>query len=250
MNKQDTDRENRELEKIVELLTPRFQRKCEFSFTKPHKRFMNKIWTISGIAAMFVVVLTIAIKSVHPVSAKEVIDSAFSTLTRAESVKVEFVMRGIKTSAEEIYTPDPSGKMIDGTLYLLRKNGKVNIRIDWHDTEKNSIILNGIDYIHFRNNRIINRYPSPIRDKLMYLFCLDSLPDDLKDKSILSTDGNMIIMESHKNDITLCGEFQRESKRLIKASATIALSDTQEMTLLKTNSIEINISIPESVFPK
>ena len=93
MNMQDDRKEHLESEKVVELLTPKFQRKCEFSFAKPRKRFVNNIWAISGVAAMFVVILTIALKSVLPVSATEVINSAFTTLTSAESIKVEFIRR-------------------------------------------------------------------------------------------------------------------------------------------------------------
>ncbi len=247
---QDTNQESREFEKVVEILTPKFQRKCEFSFTMPRKRFMNKIWTISSLAAMFVVVLTIVIKSVIPVSAAEVINSAFATLTDAESIKVVFVLRGAKTSAVEIYTPDPSGNMIEGTLYVMRKNGKVNIRIDWHDAEKNSIIFNGSDYTHLRNNSIVNKHSSSFGKEIMNLFSQNTLPNELIDKSTLSTDGNMVIMKSHDGNITLCGEFQRDSKQLIKASAIIALPDEQDITLLETKSIETNTSVPESLFSK
>lgn len=74
MNMQNDRKEHLESEKVVELLTPKFQRKCEFSFAKPRKRLVNKIWAVSGIAAMFVLVLTIAIKSVVPVSATGVIN--------------------------------------------------------------------------------------------------------------------------------------------------------------------------------
>ena len=248
MNMQDNRNENQELEKVAELLTPKFQRKCEVSFTKPRKRLINKIWTISGIAAMFVVVLTIAIKSVIPVSATEVINSAFANLTKAESIKVEFVWRGAKASGEEIYSPDPSGNMIKGTLYLLRKNGKVNTRIDWHDAEKNSIIFNGSYYIHLKDNYPVDKHSSTFGDELMNLFNQKSLPDGLNDNSELSTEGNIITVKSHKDQITFCGKFQKDSKQLIKASAIFSLPDGQNMTMLETKSIETDIDIPESIF--
>lgn len=248
MNMLDDRKECPELEKVVELLTPKFQRKCEFSFAKPRKRLVNKIWAISGVAAMLVVALTFAIKSALPVSATDVINSAFTTLIKAESIKVEFVWRGVKTSAEEIYSPDPSGNIIDGTLYLLRKNDRVNMRIDWHDAEKNSIVFNSCDYIHLQDNHIANKYPTAFRDKLMGLFSLDTLRDDLKSTSELSTEGNMIIIKDHKDNITLCGEFQKDSKRLVRASAIVSLPDGQNMTMLETKSIETDIDIPESMF--
>lgn len=248
MNMQDDRKEYLESEKVVDLLTPKFQRKCEFSFAKPRKRFVNKIWAISGVAAMFVLVLTIAIKSALPVSATEVINSAFAVMTNAESIKVEFAWRGIKTSAEEIYTPEPSGNVINGTLYLLRKNGKVNTRIDWHDAEKNSIVFNGSDYFHLQDNRIVKRHSSAFGDEIMNLFSQNTLPDGLEGNTELSTDGNMIIIKDHKEAITFCGEFQKNNKRLVKASAIFSLPDGQNMTMLETKSIETDIDIPESLF--
>lgn len=248
MNMQDDRNEYLESEKVIGLLTPKFQRKCEFSFAKPRKRLVNKIWVVSGVAAMFVVVLTIALKSVIPVSATEIINSAFTTLMKAESIKVEFVWRGVRTSSEEIYSPDPSGNVINGTLYLLRKNGKVNMRIDWQDPEKNSIVFNSCDYIYLQDNHIANKYPTAFRDKIMKLFSLNTLQDDLKNTSELSTEGNMIVLKNHKDNITLYGEFQKDSKRLVKASAVVSLPEGKNITLLETKAIETGIDINESMF--
>nr|QIM10825.1 hypothetical protein Muribac1_0340 [uncultured Muribaculaceae bacterium] len=241
-------KENQEFDDIINLLTPKHQRECEFNFAIPQKRFTKKIWAISSVAALFIIVITIAIKSVTPVSAAEVISSAITTLADAESIKVNFEWRGIKTSAEEIYTPDPSGNMINGTLYLLRKNGIVNARIDWHDAEKNSIIFNGKDYIHLVSNHMVNKHSSSFGNELMSLFSHNTLQNELKEKSIQSTDGNIINMKIHKNEITLCGEFQKDNKRLTKASVTAKLPVGQDITMIETKSIETNISIPESIF--
>ena len=248
---QNNIQDNNDLEKVAKLLTPKHPRRCGFEFsTPPQKRITGKIWTISGVAAMFAIVLTIAIKSVMPVSAAEVIESAVATLTNAEGVKVEFVWRGIKTSAEEIYSPDLSGNVIDGTLYLSHKIGKGNMRIDWHDAEKNSIVFNGSDYIHLVDNRIVNKYPSSYRDKLMSLFHQNTFPEDLKSKAELSAEGNMIIIKLREGDITFCGQFQKDNKQLVKASAIVSLPDGQNMTILETKSIKTDIDIPESLFYK
>lgn len=248
MSTQDSIKENQEFDKVVSILTPQFKRTCDFSYAKPRKRLVNKIWAISGIAAMFLVVLSVAIKSVLPASATELINSAFTTLMNAESIKVEFEWRGVKTSAEEIYSPDPSGNVINGTLYLLRKDGKVNMRIDWQDTEKNSIVFNGCDYIHLQDNHIANKYPTAFDGKLMELFSQKTLPDYLKGTSELSTEGNRIMIKHHKENITFYGEFQKDSKRLVKASAIISLPEEKNITLLETKSIETGIDISESMF--
>lgn len=248
MSTQDSIKENQEFDKVVSILTPQFKRTCDFSYAKPRKRLVNKIWAISGIAAMFVVVLSVAIKSVLPASATEVVKSAFGTLTDAECVKVEFVWRGEKASAEEIYTPTPSGNMINGTLCLLRKNGKVNVRIDWHDAEKNSIIFNGCEYIHLMDSKTVDKHSSSFGEELMNLFNENSLPYDLKNKAALTDDGNRVIMKCHKGDITLCGEFLRDTRQLVKASVWFSKPDGGTETILETQSIQTNINIPESLF--
>lgn len=253
MDMQNNSQENRDFEKVAELLTPKHPRKCKFTFTTPPKKHItSKIWTISGVAAMFAIVITIAIKSVMPISAAEVINSAITALTDAKSVKVEFAWRGVKGTSEEIYTPDPLGNMVDGTLYILRNNGTVKTRIDWHDAEKNSIVFNGRDYIHLRNNKIINRHSSSFGEQLMNLFSQNSLPEVITDKSIMSTDGDIIIIESHieshKGEITFLGEFNKDSKRLTKASISISLPNRNNLKILETKSIETDRSIPESIF--
>lgn len=249
MDMQNNTQENHDFEKVAELLTPKHPRRCKFTFTiPPQKNITGKIWTISGVAAMFAIVITIAIKSAMPISAAEVFNSAITSLTDAKSIKVEFAWRGIKGDSEEIYTPDPLGNMVDGTLYILRNNGTVKIRIDWHDADKNSIVFNGRDYIHLRNNKIIDRHSSSFGEELMNLFSHNSLPEDLIDKSRLSTDGDTIIIESHRGAITFLGEFNKDSKHLTKASISISLPNRKNLKMLETKSIKTDISIPESIF--
>lgn len=245
---QNINKGNQEFDKIVQLLTPKFPRQCEFSFARPRRRVFKRIWAISGIAAMLAIILTVAIKSAIPLSAQEVINSAFANLSNAESLKVEFVWRGVKSSAEEIYTPNPDGSLVDGTLYLLRKNEKVFTRIDWYDDERNSIIFNGSDYIHLKNGRKVNTHPSSFGEELIDLISMSSVPEELKKKSIIDEADNRITMESHKDVITFYGEFQRDSKRLINASVAATSSDGGEITMAKTKSIETDIVIPESLF--
>lgn len=246
---QNDYQENYDYEKVAELLTPKHPRQCEFSFSTPPKKwFTRKIWAVSGVAAMFAIVITIAIKSVMPISAAEVINSAFTTLTVANSIKVEFAWRGIKGASEEIYTPDPLGNMVEGTMYILRKNGTVKTRIDWHDAEKNSIVFNGRDYIHLKNNQIIDRHSSSFGEELMNLFSQNSLPEDIIDKSILSADGDIIIIESQNGKITLLGEFNKYSKRLTKATINVSLPNRKKIKMMETKSIETDRCIPESIF--
>ncbi|MBD5315791.1 MAG: hypothetical protein HDS08_06535 [Bacteroides sp.] len=241
--------DNHDYDKVASLLTPRHPRRCEFAFYVPSKkRVTGKIFAISSVAAMIAVVVTIAIKSVMPVSAAEVINSAITGLTDAENIRVEFEWRGTKNNSEEIYTPDSLGNIVNGTLYILRKNGKVNTRIDWHDVENNSIIFNGRDYIHLRNNEIIDKHPSSFGEELIDLFSQNSLSKNIKDNSVFSTEGDFIIAESHKGDITFHGEFRKDSKRLTKASVSVSLQNGQDLKMMETTSIATNISITELMF--
>lgn len=245
---QDINKENREFDKVVELLKPKFPRRCEFSFTKPRTRIFKRIWAVSGIVAMLAIILTVAIKSAITVSAMEVINSALADLSTAESLKVEFVWRGVKSSAEEIYTPNPEGNLVKGTLYLLRKNGKVLTRIDWHDDERNSIIFNGNKYIHLKNGRKINTHSSSFGEELINLVSANTVPEDLKKESSIVKSGDRLSIKSHKDVITFYGEFQRDSKRLINASVATISPNGRETMMAKTKSIEIGIDIPEALF--
>lgn len=248
MSMQSINKENQEFDTVIELLTPKFPKNCEFSFTKPRTRAFKRIWTITSVAAMIVVLFTIALNSTMKLSAMEVINSALASLSNVESLKVEFVWRGVKSSAEEIYTPNPDGILVDGTLYLLRKDGKVFTRIDWHDDEKNSIIFNGSKYIHLKNGQRINMHSSCFGEELIDLFRMSSVPEDLKKISTINETGDRITMKTHKNVITFYGEFQRNSKQLIYASVATTSSDGSEIIMVRTKSIETGIDIPEALF--
>jgi len=254
MNTQDSRMKDKEFDKVIDLFTPKYPRKNNFSFPKPqfNRKLSHRIWwTIGGVAAMLVVVLTIAMNSVVPASAKEVVSAALGNISEAESVKVEFEWRGKKTSAEEIYSPDLSGDIINGTLYLLRKDGKVYARIDWHDAEKNSIIFNGDEYIHQHDGKTIGRHASSFGNELMNLVNLsalrDKLPDILSNAQITMKE-DVITMKSNKDIITFCGEFSQENNSLIKAYASACTPDNKDVTLLKTISIQTNIPISEEMF--
>lgn len=254
MNTQDNKMVDKESDKVMDLFTPKYPRKNNFSFSNPQskKKLRNRIlWTIGSVAAMLVVVLAVAMNSVVPASAKEVVSKALGNISEAKSVKVEFEWRGKKTSAKEIYSPDLSGNIITGTLYLMRKDGKVYARIDWHDTEKNSIIFNGDEYIHQRDGKTIGRLASSFGDELMNLVNLralqDKFPDILSDSQI-TMEEDVITVKSNKDMITFCGEFSRENNRLIKAYVSAYTPDNKDVTLLKTISIQTNIPISEEMF--
>lgn len=252
MKTQDINNSDREFEKVAEMLTPKFVRKNEFSFTRPQNRFKKIMWTVGGVAAMLVIVLTLAIKSITPVSAAEVINDALVRLSNAKSVKADFALRGVKTTDDEIYTPDPAGDMIYGTLYILVKDDKIYNRVDWHDDEKNSIIYNGTEYLHINGGKIVNRHPSQFSHEIFSITNLKSI-EGMKDNLIkdadITTGDNIITVKLRGKDIlTYTGEFNRNNKQLIKASVMAAGQDGKEKVMLETKSITTDIAIPENVF--
>lgn len=245
----EQDQNNQDFEKVVELLTPKFQRTCQFSFTGPRKGFKNKLWGFCGIAAMFVVVVAIAIRSTTAVSASEVINTAFDGFDSAETVKVEFVFDcAAKTGQKEIYSPGAGRENISGTLYLLRRDGNVYVRVDWHDAEKNSIVFDGSQYARIQNNITVEKHRSLFGKELIELLNLNSLRALLKDDVSTSSEGGKIIAESTNGGITLRGEFNTDTKQLISASATVTQPDGKQIPIVETQSIETDIEIPDSMF--
>lgn len=255
MEKQDINNSDREFEKVAEMLTPKFARKNEFSFARPQNRFKKIMWTVGGVAAMLVVVLTFAMKSVTPVSAAEVIDDALVSLSNAKSVKVDFALRGVKTTDDEIYTPNPAGDMVEGSLYILVKDDKVYNRVDWHDDEKNSIIYNGTEYVHLKDGKEVSRHPSQFSNEIFNITNLKSIEgmkDNVLKNAEITTKDNIICVKlkgkKRKNFLTYTGEFNRNNKQLIKASVMAAGQDGEEIVMLETKSITTDIAFPENIF--
>lgn len=252
MSTENFNHEDQDFNKVVEMLSPRFQRKSEIKFKTPRKKFQKIIWTISGVAAMLAIVLTISFQSIFTVSASDVINTALDNLYSAKNIKVEFEILGSKTAQDEIYKPNIDGEPIRGTLFIINDNGKIFNRIDWHDNENNSIIYNGTDYIHLKNGVIVNKHPSQFSKELLQLLNLDNLQNDIIKDAEIETRDNLIKVKSkksnyNKNQIIFSGEFLRTNKQLVKASAVLMRSDNQVDTLFKTISIETNIDIPQNI---
>lgn len=254
MGIQDINNSDREFEKVAEMLTPKFARKNEFSFARPQNRFNKIMWTMSGVAAMLVIVLTFAIKLVTPVSAGEVINDALTTLSNAKSIKVDFALLGIKTTDDEIYTPNPSGTIVNGTLYILVNDNKVYNRIDWDDDENNAIIYNGSEYIHLKDGKIVNRHPSQFSDeiyRLTNLKSIEGMKDNLLKDADITTNGNTIIVKLKEMDnLTFTAEFNKNNKQLVKVAVMVASQNGEKKVMLETKSITTDLSISENNFFK
>ena len=252
MSTENFNHEDQDFNKVVEMLSPRFQRKSEIKFKTPRKNFPKIIWTISGVAAMLAIVFTISFQSIFTVSASDVINTALDNLYSAKNIKVEFEILGSKTTQDEIYKPNIDGEPIRGTLFIINDNGKIFNRVDWHDNENNSIIYNGTDYIHLKNGAIVGKHPSLFSKELLQLLNLDHLNNNmLKEADIKTHDNNIEVklknLKSDKYHIIYSGEFLRTNKQLVKASAVLMRSDNQVDTLFKTISIETNIDIPQNI---
>lgn len=239
-----------EFDKVCHLLTPKYSRENHFSFSPPRKSLLSRIVTIGSIAAVVAVIISFAAKSFIPVSAKEVAESALSGIMSAENIKIIFETRAKISSSDEIYSPDPHGYLISGTLYIHRNGENVLNRVDWDDAEKNSIIFTGSEYLHLINDTIVARHPSALSDELLNIMDLNLLKQELKtlpDKNI-SMQGNTITVKNTKGRIQMIGEFRRDNKCLEKAIVLFCSTDGDTITVLKTLSIDLNEDIPESKF--
>lgn len=251
MDKQNEKTSQREFDKVVELLTPRHPRPNSFVYNRPATNIRKRLWMLGGIAAMIAVVVTLAAKSVIPASATEIAEVALTSLTEAESVKIDFEILGSKTSGEEVYTPDLRGETVSGTLYIQKRDGRVRNRVDWHDIDRNSIIYDGGSYVHLKNGIMADKRESAFDDELMNLLSLNTLRQsyvDLIRDAESSESGNIITMKHVKNEITFTGEFRKDNRQLIRALVTATSPDGQELTVLATKAIELNPTLPDSLF--
>jgi hypothetical protein len=83
---------------------------------------------------MFVLVITVAVKSVMPASANiapasEIVFGALESAENSENGKIDFVLRGIETDSKAIYDPAPEASMVNATLYFLNKDGRCHASI-------------------------------------------------------------------------------------------------------------------------
>ncbi|MDE6643072.1 MAG: hypothetical protein K2K27_03135 [Muribaculaceae bacterium] len=247
MSTENFNHEDQELNKVIEILSPRFCRSADIAFKQPKRNFKKIFLAFSGIAAMLAIVLTISFKSIFTVSATDLVNSALDNLFSAENIKIEFEILGSKTKHDEIYRCHSNGDKIMGTLYIKNVNGKVFNRVDWHDNENNSIIYTGTDYIHLKNGNVVGKHPSSFDKELLILLNLDNLRNDMpKDAELSKIESENVIevkMHDKEKNITFSGEFLRKNKQLVKASVV-----HQGDTLLKTKSIETDIEIPQNIF--
>lgn len=236
-------------EKVLSMLTPKHPRTP--AKYKPRHKY-SRIWAISSIAAMLAIVCTFALKSVSTanasnIPASEIVMDALNSGLKSENFKVDFKLRGKQSDEDVIYAPSPDGRMVNGTLYILCKDGKVMNRLDWHDEDKNSIIFDGT-YVHTKNGAEIRRHPSKDDFELGNLMNFESL-GQITDSEI-SEDNDMIMVNHRKKNspIVFNGVFSRKDKRMIKASVIYETNGGKPVMLMETTSIEFDANVPASLF--
>lgn len=237
-------------EKVVSMLTPKHPR-MPAKLKLRHK--YARIWTIGSIAAMLTIVCTVALKSVSTanastIPASEIVMDALNSGLKSENFKIDFKLRGKQSDEDVIYAPSPEGQMVNGTLYILYKDGKAMNRLDWHDTDKNSIIFDGTTYVHTKNGAEIRRHPSKDDFELGNLMNLKSL-GQITDNEISEEKDLIVVNHRKKNSpIVFNGVFSRKDKRLVKASVIYKMSGGQPVMLMETTSIEFDANVPVNLF--
>ena len=64
----------------------------------------------------------------------------------------------------------------------------------------------------------------------------------------ISEEGNIITVRHRKNSITFIGEFSRSDKKLRSAKIVAESPTDKQITIVETQSIDFNTTIPESMF--
>ncbi len=242
-----------EFEKVESLLTPKHQRNVDFKFNERRGSAGKIFWKIGGIAAMLALVVTVALSSIFPASASQKINAGMENLFNAETVKVEFTLRCMPVSGDEVYAPHPSGEILDGTLYVLNTGTQVCNRIDWHDKDNNTIIFKDKEYVHLRDGELVERHSCNPVNEFAGIFNLKSLRKQLgtiMDDADITTKGEYIYLVHNKGKIALSGKFRKDNNMLVEATASYVDPQGCEVSLLKTNSIHAGVNLPEGLFDK
>lgn len=246
---EDRYTENRDLERIADMLTPKFSRENTFTFHSTKRRSKFSIYAYTGIAAMIAVIMVLGLKFVLPVSAKEVISTAMENFTTVKNMKVEFEMRGNPTSDEDVYRPAITAPTVAGTMYINREGDKVYSRIDWYDRERNTLILDYKEYIRIKDGHVITRHPSDFGDEIMKVLNINMLPAEIIKDAYIEDDGDIVKLRKSKDDIiTLYAEFSKKHRQLINAKVCALKETGEEVIVLETKSIETDINMPVNIF--
>ncbi len=254
LNKNEQD----EFNKVINLLTPKHSptssKRANVSFNTRH-RTIHRFFKVSVVATICAVIATVGIAfkwsvRTEAIPASQIVEHSLADIAKAKGYKITFTLRGSKRNKDEIYTPNPNGDMIRGTLYIAVENNTPLTRIDWDDTERNTIIFSNGTYTHLQGNKIINSKKSLPLTALYDLVSLKTLPSDLKDSSKTEIDesGDEITLTTKgKEQIRFKATFSRSENRLKKASAT-AFIGSEPIELLTTDSIDYSSAIPLNLF--
>ncbi len=246
-------------DKVVGMLSPRFSREMTgriVNFEKPRRTW---IWTVGSVAAMLALILFVAVRVSMPaaassVPASEIIIRALETVAVTGGCTVNFTCRGAETSDDEVYVPRPDAPWVGGTLYILcGQSGEAGCRIDWHDSDRNSVVYDGADYIRLKDGKEVERHPSrfiglELRD-LLDIGSATRIVGEIPAGEITEKDG--VITVSHEKTgggVIIRGEFSRENGLLIKASVVMTADDGRSVTVMETSSVIFGADIPRSLF--
>lgn len=244
--------EQKELERVVSLLTPRHRRypQSKSNIKMKSKRSGHFRWlALGGIAAMVAVIVTFSVDyQAHaesaPLPAAELAARALGEVGKAQECRVEFALRAVKTNAEEVYSGDINGEMINGTLSLSSAPDQEFMRVEWDDQQKTAFAFKGTDYVLTENGIEVKRIPTKFNiKKISTLLDLDSVINEFKnsDKYKFSEDGDKIMVTTQKNNpgyglMKVTAVFSRSEGKL-KSLTMTAERDGREIELLRTNSI-------------
>ena len=237
-----------ELDRRVEqLLTPRFAPSAEelrLPIPRPRR---SPVWLnmlrIAGVVAAIVVGLFIFMEPTNEATAKtnEIIADALDALQNSDAFSVDFRMKAtINNNGDETeyYKCDPNGEDIDGTLTLLKSEGKEYMRIEW-----SSGIVQLFDGGDMRYKMWQNGELKCDMERSTFVFKLVKLASLGGAKAIIKTaDVAMNIEESGDNilvkavnedkDVELEGVFSRQNGELLECGARTRIGNKEWVKVL------------------
>lgn len=260
MNKTNhTNPADDELQKVVDILKPKFPRQPRNKGTKTRysHRLNNPLIKIGGIAAMVCVCVTIAFGLMSPVKsnavpASQIVEQSIADMAKADSYRVEFNYRGRISDDDEIYRSTPDGEMVSGTLYVLINDGMPLTRIDWNDSQNNTAIWNGKKYIRLQNGKVVKTKSAKPLNELYQFLSFKTLPKDMLERATIEEADGIINaslkMKSRGSEYILgTAEFVRANKRLRKMSV-IYHDGSNDLVMISTNSINYGIPLTVDMF--
>ena len=232
--------EKDEFERTVKMLTPKYRKTSNFSFVKGEKKPTSRRlwWRAASVAAMVAGVIALAMKTLIPARAEDVVQKSIANFNAEKTYKVTFYVVGNIQNGKLM--PEGDNK-ITGTLYVVNDNGTEKDRIEFDNQEKLTEVYDGESYKLYKDGSLVKKTRSNSIG-LLDFFRFNTTKDLVGDLKVTSN-GEMVTVSHRKGEVVLNGVFSRETNKLTEAYVT-----HNGKKIVGTKSIEYGVDIPDDYF--